>query len=119
MVSSDGASGSFVTWPAIVYFLNFMFMFVIFVTSTLDHALVLTYGNVMIYALKFRIKMNRNWSLIPTYTPLDKTVNLSCVNFMDTKICTLVVVDIIVSLHFYTSNNNIDGYQTKLNLCGL
>ena len=65
-MSGNDASGSFGTGPAFGYFLNFMFMFIVFVTSTLDHALNFIYKNVMIYALIFGIKMNRNWPLIPT-----------------------------------------------------
>jgi len=52
-MSGNGASGSFGTGPASGYFLNFMFMFIVFVTSTLDHALNFIYKNVMIYALIF------------------------------------------------------------------
>jgi len=63
-MSDNGASGSFGTGPASRYFLNLMFMFIVFVTSTLDHALIFIYRNVMIYALFFGIKMNRNWPLI-------------------------------------------------------
>jgi hypothetical protein len=65
-MSGNGASGSFGTGPASGYILNFMFMFIVFVTSTLDHALIFIYRNVMIYALFFGIKMNRNWPLIST-----------------------------------------------------
>ena len=65
-MSGNGAFGSFGTGPATGYFLNFLFMFVIFVTSKLDRALIFIYGKVMIYALMFRIKMNQNWPLIPT-----------------------------------------------------
>ena len=52
-MSGNSASGSFETGPTTGCFLNFMFMFVIFVTSMLDHALVFTYENVMIYAFIF------------------------------------------------------------------
>jgi len=59
-MSGNGASGSFGTGPASGYFLNFMFMFIVFVTSTLDHALNFIYKNIIIYAFIFGIKMNRN-----------------------------------------------------------
>ena len=52
MLGND-ASGSFGTGPASGYFLNFMFMFIVFITSTLDHTLIFTYRYVMIYALIF------------------------------------------------------------------
>ena len=52
-MSGNGTSGSFGTSPASGYFLNFMFMFIVFVTNTLDHALIFIYRNVMIYALIF------------------------------------------------------------------
>ena len=76
-MSGNGASGSFGTGPASGYFLNFMFMFIVFVTSTLDHALNFIYKNVMIYALIFGIKMNRNWPLIPTIQKLDRAFSVS------------------------------------------
>jgi len=69
-MSGNGASGSFGTGPASGYFLNLMFMFIVFVTSTLNHALNFIYKNVMIYALIFGIKMNPNWPLIPTAASL-------------------------------------------------
>ena len=56
----NGTSGSFGTGPASGYFLNLMFMFIVFVTSSLNHALIFIYRNVMIYALFFEIKMNHN-----------------------------------------------------------
>ena len=59
-MSGNGASGSFGTSPASGYFLNFIFMFIVFVTSTLNHALIFIYRNIMIYAFFFVIKMNRN-----------------------------------------------------------
>ena len=65
-MSGNGTSGSFGTSPASGYFLNFMFMFIVFVTNTLDHALNFIYKNVIIYALIFEIKINHNWPLIPT-----------------------------------------------------
>ena len=71
-MSGNGASGSFGTSPASGYFLNFMFMFIVFVTSTLDHALIFIYRNVMIYALFFGIKMNCNWPLILALKPTNR-----------------------------------------------
>ena len=59
-MSGNGASGSFGTGPASGYFLDFMFMFIVFVTSMLDHALNFIYKNIIIYAFIFGIKMNRN-----------------------------------------------------------
>ena len=76
-MSGNGASGSFGTGPTSGYFLNFMFMFIIFVTSTLDHALSFIYKNVIIYAFIFGIKMNRNWPLIPTIQKLDRAFSVS------------------------------------------
>ena len=54
-----------------------MFMFIVFVTSTLNHALIFIYRNVMIYALFFGIKMNRNWPLIPKIQKLDRAFSVS------------------------------------------
>ena len=68
-MSGNGTSGSFGTGPASGYFLNFMFIFIVFVTNTLDHALNFIYKNDMIYALILGIKMNRNWPLIPQFIP--------------------------------------------------
>ena len=59
-MSGNGTSGSFGTGPASGYFLNFMFMFIVFVTNTLDHTLNFMYKIVMIYAFIFGIKINRN-----------------------------------------------------------
>ena len=70
-MSGNGASGSFGTGPASGYFLNFMFMFIVFVTNPLNHALIFIYRNVMIYALIFGIKMNCSWPLIPTIQKLE------------------------------------------------
>ena len=76
-MSGNSTSGSFGTGPASGYFLNFMFMFIVFVTSTLVHALNFIYKNVMIYALIFGIKINRNWPLIPTIQKLDRAFLVS------------------------------------------
>jgi hypothetical protein len=60
-ILSNGASGAFGTSPASRYILNFLFMLVVFLASTIYYALV----PIMIY-LEFRIKLNRNLALIPT-----------------------------------------------------
>jgi hypothetical protein len=66
-ISSNGASGAFSTGPASGYILNFLFMFVVFVASTICHA------RVMIY-LEFRIKINYNLALIPTHAGMFDTL---------------------------------------------
>ena len=76
-MSGNGASGSFGTGPASGYFLNFMFIFIVFVTSTLNHALIFIYRNVMIYSLFFGIKMNRNWPLILAIQKLDRRFSVA------------------------------------------
>ena len=55
-MSGNGASGSFGIGPASGYFLNFMFMFIVFVTSMLDHTLIFIYRYVMIYTIIFELK---------------------------------------------------------------
>jgi len=77
-MSGNDAFGSFETSPTSMYFLNFMFMFIVFVTSTLNHALNFIYKNIMIYAFIFRIKMNRNWPLIPTLLQYSAELLMLC-----------------------------------------
>jgi hypothetical protein len=62
-ISSNGVSGAFGTSSASGYILNFLFIFVVFIASTICYARI----SVMIY-LMFWIKMNRNLALIPTQT---------------------------------------------------
>ena len=56
MSGNNEASCCFGTGSTSGYFLNFTFMFIVFVTSTLDHALIFSYRNVMIYALFLELK---------------------------------------------------------------
>ena len=90
-MSGNGTSGSFRTGPASGYFLNFMFMFVVFITSTLDHTLIFTYRYVMIYALIFWIKMNPNWPLIPSYMTWFKFLVLWCTWWLNCYMLTMLL----------------------------
>jgi hypothetical protein len=65
---SNNASDAFGTRLTSGYILNFLFMVVVFVASTIYHAPISVIPIIMIYLI-FRIKMNRNLALIPTDDP--------------------------------------------------
>jgi hypothetical protein len=71
-MSSNGASDAFGIGPVSGYILNFLFMFVVLITSTICHAPI----SIMIY-LVFQIKMNCNFALIPTIQNLDRPFTVS------------------------------------------
>jgi hypothetical protein len=61
----NNASGAFGTCPASTYILNFLFIFVVVVASTMNNALVSAMKFVMFY-LVFRINLNYNMPLVST-----------------------------------------------------
>jgi hypothetical protein len=62
---SNSASDTFGTGPASRYILNFLIVFVVIATSTVNNAHVSVMNFVIIYLI-FRIEMNRKLLLIPT-----------------------------------------------------